>query len=372
MIKDKSPNLNLVYYLSQTMNQIEKIVQSSIESRGYPGAVVLASHQKQIIYKGIFGNCRVEPDVATMQFDTIFDLASLTKVIVTTTAIMQLVEKRKLVLSVPINNYWPEFSGHGKEKITIKDLLTHISGFPAEVPVSNLSSKKEILKWVEQSQLSFEPGTRFLYSDIGFLVLGYLVELVANQSLDCYAQEYIFGPLDMRDTCFLPYSTLLDRIAPTERINGCLRWGTVHDPTAHAMGGVSGLAGLFSTISDLAVFLDCLLEGGGNILLPSSVEQMRTVQTPSTISEKRGLGWDIHSMPYNGGRGKLFSLDAFGHTGFTGTSMWVDPVTKCWVIILTSRLHPIYNPNAKQIFEDRSAIADIIASNLHTEYEILE
>lgn len=375
-MNNKSFNSNPDDHLPPSLSQIDKIVHRSIMSGGYPGAVVLASHKGKIIYQGIFGNRRIEPDIAAMQFDTIFDLASLTKVVVTTTAIMQLVEQDRITLNASLHSYWPEFSGHGKEDITIKELLTHTAGFPAIVPRSRLSNKEDILKWVAQSELSFIPNTHFLYSDIGFLTLGYLVERITGQSLDYYAKEYIFSPLGMYDTQFLPPSTLLDRIAPTEIINGHLRWGTVHDPTATAMGGVSGLAGLFSTIRDLGVFLDCILASGRvpdqyadqgssrHILLPSSVQEMTTVQTPSIIPEKRGLGWDIHSMPYDGGRGKLLSPYAFGHTGFTGTSMWVDPVTTSWVIILTSRIHPVYHPNDKHIFEDRSAIADIVAGNV--------
>ncbi|WP_419241350.1 serine hydrolase domain-containing protein [Cardinium endosymbiont of Nabis limbatus] len=375
-MQHKSFHSNSSDYIHPPLNQIDKIVSRSIASGSYPGAVIWASHQGKIIYQGIFGNRRVEPDVAGMQFDTIFDLASLTKVVVTTTAIMQLVEQEKITLHAPLHSYWPAFSGHGKENITIKELLTHTAGFPAIVPKSKLSNKENILKWVAQSELSFIPNTHFLYSDIGLLALGYLVERITGQSLDHYAQAYIFGPLGMYDTQFLPPATLRDRIAPTEMINGHLRRGTVHDPTATAMGGVSGLAGLFSTARDLGVFLDCILAGGRipdqyadqasprHILLPSSVQQMTTVQTPAIIPEKRGLGWDIHSMPYDGGRGKLFSPYAFGHTGFTGTSMWVDPVTTSWVIILTSRVHPVYHPNDTQLFKDRSAIADIIAGNI--------
>ncbi|MDN5247393.1 MAG: serine hydrolase domain-containing protein [Candidatus Cardinium sp.] len=375
-MQNKSLNANSNGHMYTPMSQIDKIVERSIASGGYPGAVILASHQNEIIYQGVFGNLRVKPDVAAMQFDTIFDLASLTKVIVTTTAIMQLAEKGKLTINDLAHSYWPEFSGHNKENITIKELLTHTAGFPAIVPRSHLSNKEEVLRWVERSELVFTPNTHFIYSDIGFLTLGYIVERITNQSLDHYAQEYIFGPLGMHDTKFLPPIELLDRIAPTECINGHLRWGTVHNPTATAMGGVSGLAGLFSTIHDLGIFLDCLLAGGRvpdkqatqssyqYILLPSSVKEMTTVQSPATIPEKRGLGWDINSIPHGGGRGKLFSPYAFGHTGFTGTSMWVDPITNSWLIILTSRLHPVYDPNAKQIYEDRSAIADIIAGNV--------
>lgn len=352
------------------LNQIDTVVEHAISKEVYPGAVVWASHKGVPIYQKAFGNRRIDPDIAPMCLDTIFDVASLTKVVVTTTAIMQLIEQGKIRLDQRLSTLWPEFTGHGKEAITIQDLLTHTAGFQP-CPPRTLKNKAEVLQWIAQSELNDQPGSHFIYDDISFAALGYLIERITRQPLNEYAQKCIFDPLEMKESMFLPSTSLLDRIAPTERINGVLHWGMVHDPTTAAMGGVAGVAGLFSTACDLGIFLDCILEEGRipgkqqNLLYPHTIQQMTKVQTPSTIPEKRGLGWDICSMPFGGGRSELFSPNAFGHTGFTGTSMWADPETKSWVILLANRVHPIYKPDDKQIFKDRVAIADVVAGYLY-------
>ncbi len=350
------------------LKNIAPIIQKSIENGNYPGAVVLAAHRGHIIYRGVFGNRRILPDTAPMHSDTIFDLASLTKVVATTPAIMQLVEQGKLDLDTPVEKYWPEFAEKGKEAVTVRELLTHTSGLPADLPPA---TQAETLKQIVQLKLNFPAGTNYLYSDVNFIVLAYLVERITHESFAHYAENHIFKLLKMNDTSFTPPKNLHDRIAPTEVINHELRWGVVHDPVAYAMGGVSGHAGLFSTASNLGVYAECLLNSGRipskhnsktNYLLgPLTVLKMTTPQTFPTLIGIRGLGWDIDSSYSN--RGVLFPSQSFGHTGWTGTSIWIDPITKTWIVVLTSRTHPTISGN-NQIVQDRREIANIIAASI--------
>jgi serine-type D-Ala-D-Ala carboxypeptidase len=352
---------------------IAKIVNQSIARGEYPGAVVLAAHQGHIIYRGVFGNRRIVPDVAPMKFDTIFDMASLTKVLATTPAIMQLIEEEKIDLDAPVVVYWPSFGANGKQGITIRELLTHTSGLAPDLPDTNgkIIGAAETLQQIEKLKPLHPPGTTFVYSDINFYILGHLVEKISGQTLREYTRQHIFKVLSMKDTEFLPAASLQDRIAPTEIIRKQLRWGAVDDPGTYAMGGVSGAAGLFSDASDIGTYLDCLTRGGlvnaknskkpTYLLGPLTILKMTSPQTLPTLTEIRGLGWDIDS-PY-ANRGVLFPTRSFGHTGWTGTSVWLDPVTKTWLIILTSRVHP--TPAAfNKLIQDRREIANIIAASI--------
>jgi len=365
------------------LQNIAPIIEKSIADGNYPGAIVLAAHRGHIIYRGVFGNRRIVPNIAPMRFNTLFDLASLTKVIATTPAIMQLVEQGKLDIDAPVAKYWPAFAENGKETITIRELLTHTSGLAPDFPASIGQPKNpysiylwhgetEALQQVKQTKLFHLPGTAFVYSDINFIVLAYLVEVITGEHFNQYARTHIFKPLGMNDTLFLPPASLRDRIAPTEIMDNKLRWGEVHDPSAFAMGGVAGNAGLFSDASDLAVYAQCLLNGGrfphkngkslsSHLLGPLTIAKMTTPETPTTISDTRGLGWDIDS-PYSN-RGILFPMSSFGHTGWTGTSIWIDPVTQTWLIILTSRTHPI-PANNNQLIQDRRVIANIVSASM--------
>lgn len=360
---------------SDLLENIAPLVEKSIHDGQYPGAVILISHRGSVIYKGVFGNRRVSPTVAPMQFDTMFDIASLTKVVATTPAIMQLIESGKLDLDARVKRYWPTFAEHGKDDITIRELLTHTSGLPAELPrESTYLSHAELYKQIEQLKTIAPPGSSFHYSDVNFLILGILVEKLSGQSLDRYAQQQIFAPLGMRNTFFKPASGLRDRIAPTEMTADGLRWGVVQDPTAYSLNGVAGNAGVFATAGDLGVFAQSLLNGGKlsmpywnknfwqtNFLSPASVAKMTTLQTPSSISDARGLGWDMDSAYTN--RGILFSTKAYGHTGWTGTSMLIDPVSQTWIVMLTSRSHPTVSSH-NQVMEDRRIIANIVAGSV--------
>lgn len=353
------------------LDYIGFLIKKSITEGYYPGAVVMTAHQGKIIYQSAFGHRTLAPDTP-MCIDTIFDAASLTKAVITTTAIMQLVESGRLELDAKIGEYWPKCGLHGKEQITIRQLLTHTSGLPALLPPWQIPEDPNQhyvygLQQVEQTALLHPPGTQFLYGDINFIILGYLVELISGERLDHYAKQHILNPLKMTSSTFLPPEDWKNRIAPTcSPESSAIRWGQVNDPSAERMGGASGVAGLFTNAHDLGIFLQCLLDGGrirGNeyLLSPLSILKMTTPQTPPEIQAVRGLGWDLDS-PFSH-RGVLLPVGSFGHSGWTGVSIWVDPHTQTWIIILTSRSYPKL-PAVNQLIADRRAIANIVAASL--------
>jgi uncharacterized protein YbbC (DUF1343 family)/CubicO group peptidase (beta-lactamase class C family) len=336
-----------------------------MRERKCPGAVVLVGHQGRVVYRRAFGYRALVPRKLPMTPDTIFDLASLTKVIATTPAIMQLVEQGKIRLEDPVAQYWPEFAANGKDEITVSELLTHYSALPPDLDLKpEWSGYETAMRMIVAEQPIAPPGSRWIYSDINFETLGELVKQVSGQPLDVYCAEHIFKPLKMKDTGFRPPRSLRRRIAPTEYAGGKMLWGEVHDPTARNMGGVAGHAGLFSTADDLARFAQMLLDdgryGGAQILSPLGVSKMSTPQSPPGEMDVRGLGWDIDSA-HSGSRGELFPVGSFGHTGFTGTSLWVDPLSKTYVIILTSRLHP---DGRGDVGDLRAEIATVVAAAL--------
>jgi CubicO group peptidase (beta-lactamase class C family) len=360
------------------LENISHLIQHSIAQGYYAGAVVLVHHQDAVIYRGTFGHRRILPDVAPMQADTIFDLASLTKVIVTTTGIMQLLERGKLELEDTVQKFWPEFADKEKNKVTLRQLLTHTSGLQALTPEfppmqdaqQNYSAG---LKAISALGLAYPAGSKIVYSDVNMMVLGYIIELVSGFTLSQYAQENIFQPLNMQHTAFFPPKAWRDNIAPTEQDpnSGELRWGEVHDPASFCMGGATGVAGLFSHADDISTFLRCLLALGKipekkvYLLSPLSVLKMTTPQTPSDLPETRGLGWDLDSVYSN--RGVLLPMGSYGHTGWTGTSLWADPATQTSIIILTSRLHPrpyVHSQLSNPLTVDRRCIANIVAASL--------
>lgn len=347
---------------TDSLKKIAPMVEKSIDNGKFPGAVILIGHRGKIIYRGIFGNRRILPDVAPMQFDTIFDIASLTKVVATTPAIMQLVEQGKLNLDDSVGKYWPEFAKHGKQKITIRELLTHTSGLPEGISPENAT---DALKQIEKITPNHAPGKHYRYSDVNFMVLAQIVKIISGKPFNQYVQTHIFEPLKMNNTSFLPSTTLRERIAPTELIDGKLRWGKVQDPIAYALGGVSGNAGLFSTAKDLSIYAQTLLNNGKlenkkHFLKSSTIEKMISVQTDKHISKKRGLGWDLaKSFSHH----KNHTPHAFGHTGWTGTSLWMDPSTDTFIIILSSRVHPIatlHNP----LIKTRKKVKNLVMASL--------
>jgi CubicO group peptidase (beta-lactamase class C family) len=317
---------------------------AEIDAGHIPGAVILVGHGGRVVYCRAFGQRCIEPQPRPMTVNTIFDIASLTKVVATTTAIMQLSDGGRLNLDAPVAEYWPEFGQNDKEKITLRQLLTHTSGLRAEInPRGRWTDYRGALEAIAQDQPLHPPGTEFRYSDVNFIVLGEIVRTVSGQPLEIYCTRNIFNPLKMGHTSFKPPGTWKARIAPCNVIKGQLRWGEVQDPTTYRLGGAAGHAGVFSTAADLAVFAQMLLDNGesrgGCILSPETVAAMTKPQKTEGIVTRRGLGWDIQSA-YSKEFNAAFPSGSFGHTGYTGASIWIEPHSKTYLIILTNRLHP--------------------------------
>jgi len=329
------------------LGQVDSIINQAIVDGNIPGAVLVVGHNGKVVYRKAYGSRSLEPRRVPMTVDTIFDLASLTKVIATTTAVMQLVEQGKVRLNDPVAKYLPEFAQNGKEDITVRQLLTHYSGLSPDLDLTTPWEGKSTayqLAFVEPPETT--PGSGFVYSDINFIMLGAIVEKVSGETLDQYCEKHIFAPLKMTHTRFIPPATWRARIAPTQYDeNNHMLWGVVHDPTARRMGGVAGHAGLFSTGDDLAKFAQALLNGGDGILSALAVAKMTSPETPPSAPILRGFGWDIDS-PFSSNRGDLLPVGSFGHTGFTGTSLWIDPTTQTYIILLTNSVHPRGKGNA--------------------------
>jgi uncharacterized protein YbbC (DUF1343 family)/CubicO group peptidase (beta-lactamase class C family) len=344
------------------MAAVDAIIQQAILDRNVPGAVLLVGHDGKVIYRKAYGNRALEPRREMMTLDTVFDVASLTKVVATTPAVMQLVEQGKVRLNDPVAKYLPEFAQNGKDDITVRQLFTHYSGLEPDLDLKTpWEGKVTAYRMASAETPAQPPGSGFSYSDINFIVLGELVERVSGETLDAYTARHIFAPLKMLHTRFLPPAAWRAKIAPTQYDeNEHMLRGVVHDPTARRMGGVAGHAGLFSTGDDLARFAQALLNGGGGILSPLSVEKMTRPEQPPSAPVLRGFGWDIDS-PFSSNRGDLLPVGSFGHTGFTGTSMWIDPTTQTYIILLTNAVHPRGKENAIAL---RSKVATAVAAAL--------
>lgn len=348
----------------EQLEPIAEVVEKAIQEGQIPGAVVLVGNQEQVLYRRAFGYRSLVPERQVMTEDTIFDVASLTKVVATTTAVMQQVEKGRLRLEDPVAKHWSAFKANGKRYITVRHLLTHTSGLRPDLSLKyRWYGNGTALKKILAEKPVAPPGTRVIYSDINFAVLGELVRRVSGKPLDRYCNEHIFEPLGMKDTGFTPPTSLRGRIAPTEYLHepsGKILWGEVHDPTAYRMGGVAGHAGLFSTADDLSLFARMLLEGGGykgvRILKPHTVEKMTAPQTLRQKTSLRGLGWEINSPAPH--KRSLFPLGTYGHTGYTGTSLWIDPDSGTYVIILTNRVHPDGKGDACPLRTDISMLVE--------------
>lgn len=322
------------------LSVVDPVIQSAIREGKIPGAVLLVGHGGKVIYRKAYGSRALEPRREAMTADTVFDLASLTKVVATTTCVMRLFEQGKIKLNDPVGKYLPEFSVNGKEDIIVRQLLVHYSGLREDLDLKERWEGKETAyRMAFAEKPAFPPGSRFLYSDINFITLGALVERVSGMSLDEYAAKNVFVPLGMKHTRYRPPASWKSKTAPTEYDDDhVMLRGVVHDPTARRMGGVAGHAGIFSTADDLAKFTQALLDDGGKILAPITVEKMTTPQQPPTATAVRGFGWDLDS-PFSSNRGELFPIGSFGHTGFTGTSLWIDPTTNTYIILLTNAVH---------------------------------
>jgi len=341
---------------------LDALLRDAVEKGNAPGAVLLVGHNGSVIYRKAYGNRALEPAREAMTPDTVFDVASLTKVLPTTACVMRLVQLGRVKLNDPVAKYIPEFAQNGKSDVTVRQLMTHYSGLRADLDLKPyLRGLEEGYARANSEKLINPPGAVFLYSDINFIVLGELVERVGGMPLNQYAQTYIFGPLGMTNTTFNPPETWTPRIAPTEhdeRTGSMLR-GVVHDPTARAMGGVAGHAGVFSTADDIAKFAQAMLNGGTPILSSWIVEKMTTPQQPPNLTNVRGLGWDIDS-PFSSNRGDLLPVGSYGHTGFTGTSLWIDPTTNTYVILLTNAVHMKYG----NVITLRTEVATAVAAAL--------
>jgi uncharacterized protein YbbC (DUF1343 family)/CubicO group peptidase (beta-lactamase class C family) len=326
---------------------VDSIIEQAVADGNIPGAVLVVGHDGAVIYRKAYGSRALEPKREPMTLDTVFDLASLTKVIATTTAMMQLVEQGKVRMNDPVAKYLPEFAQNDKEDITVRQLMTHYSGLAPDLDLTTPWEGKNTayqLAFVEPPETT--PGSGFVYSDINFITLGALVERVSGETLDAYTTQHIFAPLKMTRTRFVPPAAWRAKIAPTQYDeNEHMLRGVVHDPTARRMGGVAGHAGLFSTADDLAKFAQVLLNGGGGILSAVTVEKMTSPEQPPQAPVLRGFGWDIDS-PFSSNRGDLLPVGSFGHTGFTGTSVWIDPTTQTYIILLTNSVHPRGKGNA--------------------------
>lgn len=323
--------------------EIRAALQRAIERRVMPGAVFWIEREGQALH-GATGRRAVLPKKETISEDTVFDLASLTKVVATAPSVMLLVEREKVKLDAAVTEYLPEFAGEGRERITVRQLLTHTSGLKPSLSVKEPWSGYETgIRLACASLPEHAPDEQFRYSDINFILLGEIVHRVSGDALDAFAQREVFAPLEMKDTTFRPDAKQRWRIAPTERDeNGTMLRGVVHDPTSRRMGGVAGHAGLFSTAADLARYCRMILNGGvldgTRVLKTDTVEQMSRVQSSPAIADRRGFGWDIDTR-YSRPRGALFPIGSFGHTGFTGTCLWMDPFSGTFYVYLSSRLH---------------------------------
>lgn len=330
-----------------SFNKVELLIKNSIADSVFPGAVLLIWKQGKIIFEEPFGQLTYDDSSAEVTTSTIYDLASLTKVIATTNAAMICVDRNLFSINDKVTKYIPAFAANGKEEITIKNLLMHNSGLPAFKKYYTMyNSPGEVLNDIYSSSLVYKTGTKTIYSDLGMITLGKIIEKVTGKRLDVFCSEEIFKPLEMNDTYFNPPSLLRYRIAPTEFDNYWrkrLLIGEVHDETASLLNGVAGHAGLFSTAGDISKVLQMLLQKGvynGNRIIDSSTVKSFT----SRRSNGRGLGWDMKS-PTGSSAGDLFSDKSYGHTGFTGTSVWTDPERDLFAVFLTNRVYPTRDNN---------------------------
>ncbi|MFG0332497.1 MAG: serine hydrolase domain-containing protein [Maioricimonas sp. JB049] len=327
---------------SGRLSFIDPIIEEGLREGQMAGCVVLVGRKGKIVYEKAFGERQSEPVSVPMTEDTVFDLASLTKPVATATSVMHLFEQGHVKLDEPVATYIPEFAANGKDELTLVDLLTHQGGL---IPDNSIRDYEGDPATAIEKTLATKPiasrGERFIYSDVGFIVLAEVVKRVSGKSVHEYSQQHIFGPLGMSETGYMPAEDLRQRAAVTEKRDGEWMRGEVHDPRAYRLGGVAGHAGLFSTAQDLAVYATMMINGGAyggaRVLEEETVERMtRPVSVPRGL---RALGWDVNS-PYSSNRGDLMSDRAFGHGGFTGTAMWVDPPQELFVIFLSNRLHP--------------------------------
>lgn len=340
---------------------VDDLINDSIARGETPGAVLLVATRDKTVYLKAYGNRGLQPATQPMTADTVFDLASLTKPVATATSIMILVERGQIALQDPLAKYIPDFAENGKDSVTIEQLLLHRGGLIPDNPLADYAEGPEVsMQKINALKLRSTPGTKFEYTDVGYILLGQLVRVVDGRRLDRFAAEEIFGPLGMTQTMFLPDSAVAARCAPTEQRDGHWMKGEVHDPRAYALGGVAGHAGLFGTAEDLAKYCRMFI-GGRGVLKKETIGEMIKLRELPNGTGGRGYGFDITSS-FSGCRGDRFEKGTtFGHTGFTGTMFWIDPKNECFFILLTNRVHPDGKGDVKNL---RRSVATEVAETL--------
>ena len=342
--------------------ELDSTINQAVREDKIPGAVLLVGHDGKVVYRKAYGARALLPAREAMTADTIFDLASLTKIVATTSALMKLCDEGRFSPDDLVTKYLPEFQG-GQSPITIRDLMTHYSGLRPDLDLDPVWSGYDTgIRRALIDKPANPPETKFVYSDINFELLGEIVHRLSGLPENEYVRKILFAPLGMTDTGYLPDPKLRPRIAPTEQQkDGEILRGVVHDPTARFMGGVAGHAGVFSTADDLAKYCQMILDGGRGLFQPATIRMFASPASPTGQKDVRGLGWDIDSR-YSGNRGNLFPAGtSFGHTGFTGTSIWIDPTSKTYVIFLTNSVHPHVRPAVTSL---RRTVATLVASSV--------
>ncbi|MFC5481243.1 serine hydrolase domain-containing protein [Massilia suwonensis] len=353
--------------------RIDAAIEQAIAERRMPGAV-FHLERDGAVHERAYGRLSYEPDAAPVTPDTVFDAASLTKVLATAPSILLLAEDGKLDLDAKLVDYFPECRSGGKDAITIRHLLTHTSGLAAGLPGKPAWQGDATAHAMACAQtVTHVPGTYFRYSDINYILLGQLVRKLSGMELDAFAQQRLFGPLRMTHTGYLPLRRMrVAGIAPTHKAGeatalhgdvgaGTLLQGVVHDPTVRRIGGVAGSAGVFGTVGDIARYARMLLNGGElegvRVLSPESVRLLSTVQSPPGIAALRGLGMDIDSPFAQRPRGTLFPIGSFGHTGFTGCVLWIDPGSRSFYVFLSNRVYPDDKANVLPLYTEIATLA---------------
>jgi len=349
------------------MDEVDQVIESFVEQKAFPGGVLAVGHQGALVHLHPFGSLSYDEDSPPVTSDTIYDLASLTKVIATTTMAMILVDEERLSLDAKVQDFMPLFQGPDKEKVTVRHLLTHSSGIDWWAPLfEELQGPEAYIERIQAMDLVYEPGSEFLYSDLGMILLGEILSRVAGRPLHEFVSERVFEPLAMTDTLYRPGVDLLPRIAPTEfdpKLNRVIH-GEVHDENTRAMGGIAPHAGLFGTAGDLARFTQMILNGGvfeHHRFISSETVEMFTKIDGGVPDSDRALGWDTKSAE-NSSAGQFFSPNSYGHTGFTGTSIWIDPERELFIVLLTNRVHPTRENKLHR--EARPAVADAVVRGL--------
>jgi CubicO group peptidase (beta-lactamase class C family) len=355
---------------------LDTLMTEALERKDFPGAVLLVARKGRTVWRKAYGQSQWVPEDRPMSADMIFDMASVTKPVATATSIMLLVERGRLRLMDKVKDYVPDFApyilegGLPGEDVRLWHLLTHTSGLPlytdpkeVERLYGNPCPTETLVEHIACLRKESAPGTDFTYSCLNYITLAYILRSVTGESLASFADENIFKPLGMKRTFFVPPAAYLDLCVPTQAYDGKPLRGVVHDPLARLQGGISGNAGLFSTADDLALFAQMMLDNGAlgkvRVLSPLAVERMAEI-FPKARAAGRGLGWDLDS-DYASVRGDLFGPGSYGHSGYTGTSIWIDPETRTTVVFLTNRVHP---DDKGDIIAMRSKVANVVAASI--------